>query len=314
MHIADLHCDLLMYLAEDETHTAFDLCSRAAIPQLREGGVNWQTLAIFTETEKGSEQKGLAQAEIFAKLPTLYPKDFRLGWQGRAEAVGLIAAIENASGFCSEEEPLSEGLARFDAIEKLVERILYVTLTWKKENRFGGGDETQVGLKEDGKELLRHLSGRGIAIDLSHTSDWLAHDLIDWIDSQGLEIQLIASHSNFRSVTGHLRNLTDELALEVIRRKGVIGLNVVQKFVGIGVPEKLMEHVEHGLSLGGENALCFGADFFYEAALNTNPPEPYFFPEYSDASMYPKFLAELSVSEQQKKKIAFENAFSLFML
>jgi microsomal dipeptidase-like Zn-dependent dipeptidase len=73
MKIADLHCDLLSYLAEDERHTAYDPISRASIPLLKEGGVGFQTLAIFTETQPESVKEGVKQAETFFELSKKYP-------------------------------------------------------------------------------------------------------------------------------------------------------------------------------------------------------------------------------------------------
>ena len=52
MQVADFHCDLLSYLAEDAKRTPHDLASRASIPQLQAGGVKLQTLAIFTKTAR----------------------------------------------------------------------------------------------------------------------------------------------------------------------------------------------------------------------------------------------------------------------
>ena len=71
-----------------------------------------------------------------------------------------------------------------------------------------------------------------IAIDLSHTSDFLAHDILNYIDKMGLNVRTIASHSNFRKIAEVVRNLTDEIAKEILKRGGVIGFNLFKSFVG----------------------------------------------------------------------------------
>src|SRR5579862_2920928 len=152
MQIADLHCDLLSYLAEDASHTAHDPESRASIPLLKEGGVAFQTLAIFTKTGKESVQQGINQAETFFNLPKKYPVF--------GSEIKTVVSIENASGFCDETEPLQKGLERLESWFKKAGRIAYISLTWNDENRFGGGNATTVGLKKDGLELLRWMSGK----------------------------------------------------------------------------------------------------------------------------------------------------------
>ncbi len=94
-----------------------------------------------------------------------------------------------------EDEPLDLLFERFDA-----KKWLYISLTWKEENRFGGGDQTMVGLKRNGEVLLEYMDGKDVAIDLSHTSNPLAEGILNHIDKKGLKITTIASHSNFRAV------------------------------------------------------------------------------------------------------------------
>ncbi len=301
MKIADLHCDLLSYLAEDASHTAHDPISRASIPLLKEGGVVFQTLAIFTKTRPDSVKDGVKQAEVFFNLSKKYPV-FGSDIQTRV-------SIENASGFCDETEPLTKGLERLEGWLKKAGRIAYISLTWNDENRFGGGNATQVGLKKDGLQLLQWMSGKKIAIDLSHTSDRLAEEILKACEN--LDIIPIASHSNFRKIADHPRNLPDHLAKEIGARGGVIGLNFVRVFLGKHGPEDFLRQVEHADKLGLLDHLCFGADFFADQVL---PPElhylmPMFIPGFENASCYPKVigLLEKHLPHAIVEKIAYKN-------
>lgn len=161
--VADLHCDLLEYLESDPAHTAFDEAVYCSIPQLRAGGVFLQTLVMYTGTNKESVKRGVGQAALFQTIDSKHPDHFlcirsaadiaRAKTEGK---IGVIAAIENASGFASEEEPLEKSFKRFEEMLALAAPILYISLTHFSENRFCGGNATPgVGLKADGKELLR---------------------------------------------------------------------------------------------------------------------------------------------------------------
>lgn len=306
--VIDLHCDLLLYLSIDPKRTPFDDQSRCSISQLGAGNVKLQTMALFSETKKHSVLLGKKQWECFLNLPQTYPEYFQFFTGEVSKKISLIAAIENTSVICSEDEPLQEGLHLLDQMLQKTP-FFYISLTWNQENRFGGGAESKVGLKKEGTTLLRHLSGRGIAIDLSHASDKLAEDILNTIEKKNLELSVMASHSNFRKITKQLRNLPDEIAKEIIHRKGIIGINFFGKF--LETPITLYEQIDYGLKLGGENALCFGADFFYDADFSSLLHHG-FLEGLQDASVYPHILHSLEknmkLSKPQIEAIASKNA------
>lgn len=298
--IADLHCDLLWYLSLDSKRTANDRQVRCSIPHLKEGGVKIQTMAIFTETNANSVESGIAQGEIFKKLPKLYPDSFQFIRQTKeltlgeqSDKIGIVPAIENASAVCGEAEELSLGLERLTAMQRKIGKLLYVSLTWNHENRFGGGALTKVGLKADGKELVDYLYAKGIALDFSHTSDYLAYDLLNYIDKKGWRLPILASHSNMRAIAEAPRNLPDDIAKEIIQRAGVIGFNFIRSFLGGNSPRVFSRHLEYLLKFRAEKNICFGADFFCAEDLPAEirkPPEALFFPSYDHAGAYGKVV------------------------
>lgn len=299
--IIDLHSDLLSYLANGASRTPHDPASRTAYPDLRHGKVKLQTLAIAATTSPIAVPFGEKQiaslSHLFKEHSDLYlplSKEFSLD----SSHIHLVPAVENASVISNEGEPLDNVFPRLESLIEQVGLPLYISLTWNGENRFGGGMGADVGLKDDGKTLLRYLDGRGIAIDLSHTSDTLAYDILNMIDKEGLRLSVMASHSNMRSITPALRNLPDDLVKELIRRKGVIGINLFAPF--IGDPETLMKHVAHALELGAQDSLAFGADFFCETdfpdVTTRHKDEDAFFPDYGNSSAYPLIIQQLKDS------------------
>jgi membrane dipeptidase len=315
--IFDLHCDLLSYMAKvPDAHPLMAEDIGCAIPHLHVGNVKWQVMAIFTLTEKGSTHWGVRQGLVYRRLITDFAYFFEAAATSpdldaliNSDKIGVVAAIENASGFCEEDEPLDTG---FRKLEQLIEHtgpILYITLTHHAENRFGGGNYSTAGLKADGEALLDYLHGRRIAVDLSHTSDATAHGILNYLTRKGLDIPVMASHSNFRTVYDHPRNLPDEISREIIARQGVIGINFVRAFVNNDCPEALMDHIRYGFESGAGGNLCLGADFFYTRSFPDRSREPFYFPEHENASQYPHILTRAGefLSAAQLDDLAYRN-------
>ncbi|MFZ6664251.1 dipeptidase [Peijinzhouia sedimentorum] len=318
--IFDLHCDLLSYLAHRPDPDAFTPDLGCSIPNLRRGKVRFQVMAIYNNVYAESAKMGLRQAEIFRDLATLHPDFFylpkntdQIQKELDLHQTAIVAAIENAAGIATEEIPIEQAFQNLEKILLATRRILYISMTHHGENRFGGGNYTKAGLKEDGKKLLDYINGKHICIDLSHTSDALADDILNYIHQKRLNIIPIASHSNFREVWDHPRNLRDETAKEIYAMGGLIGINFVRAFVDNDKADTLLDHIEYGLKLGGESKLTFGADFFYTADHPDPKRVPFYHQEHEDASKYQGILAQLTergISKEQLEKLAYKNVFS----
>ncbi|MFT4663745.1 MAG: membrane dipeptidase [Gammaproteobacteria bacterium] len=315
--VIDLHCDLLAHMLNMPNPDPFKRegigCS---FPDLAEGNVKLQVMAIFTATKKGSAALAIRQSEIFASFLANYPNDCtlindasRLSQIATSTKLGMIAAIENASGFCEEDEPLEIGLKRLEQIITNTARILYIGFTHHAENRFGGGNNSEAGLKEDGKTLLRYLDGKKIAVDFSHASDALAQDILEYLSKHSLDVPILASHSNYRAVFDHVRNLPDDIAKKIIQRGGIIGVNFLRAFVNNEDPNALYQHINHGIELGGFNSVCFGADYFSTDSHPDRSRIPFYFKEHADARCYPTIIESISqqVSPEVIEGISSEN-------
>ncbi len=313
--IIDLHCDLLSYLTRENTTFNDTAEIGCALPDLQQGNVKLQVMAIFAPTQSESAAYGLQQAEIFRRLAdeenewyALRPQD--VANFGKNSNVGMLAAIENGSAFCDENTPLKQGFENLERLLEISGPALYIGFTHHAENRFGGGNFSSAGLKNDGMALLDYLHGRNIAVDFSHTSDALAYGILDYIVKQNLDISMLASHSNYRSVYGHARNLPDELAQEIIHRKGLIGLNFVRAFVNPDHEEALADHLAHGINLGGEHSVCYGADYFYTKSHPDKSRIPFYFPAHESAARYPELTEDFAArfGARPAENLSFENA------
>jgi membrane dipeptidase len=290
----DLHCDLLSYLAAWPGHTPYDEGSVANLHFAEQGGIGTLILALFTPTKPGCEKVFEPQMKFFKEL---------------SSTIKFIPAIENASCFIGEEEPFEKAIQR---LKSAGQKFLYLTMTWNGENRFGGGVGSDKGLTEQGKALLDAIPPFFTAIDFSHTSDRLARDILNYLDQTKSPLKVLASHSNFRSIQDVPRNLPEDIAEEIVRRGGIIGLNLIRNFVGPRA-DSFFDHMEYALKKGWEKHVALGADFFdidFEHSPNYDMPkevqdlpvsqrhakflEEHFFPEYPDASSLKLLVREIS--------------------
>lgn len=129
---------------------------------------------------------------------------------------------------------------------------------------------------------------------MSHTSDDSARDILNFITQHGIDIPVIASHSNFRAITTHARNLPDDVAQEIIKRGGLIGLNFVAEFVGSEGLHSFLRQIEYAIKIGAEKTLCFGADFFHAddgiSALGLPAGHQFFHQGFDSSACYPKLI------------------------
>ena len=158
--------------------------------------------------------------------------------------------IEGGGGLLADSEELF-------TLHKLGLRVM--GLVWDT-NELGSGaaDDEDTGLTSEGIRMLNRLSELGITPDVSHLSDNSFYDLCEVFS-----LPFIATHSNFRALCNHKRNLTDDMARELTARGGVIGINLYPDFLcegGYATVDDLLRHIDYGMEKFGEGAIAFGFD------------------------------------------------------
>ena len=173
-------------------------------------------------------------------------------------AAGMLQAHRSgrAAAFLSVEDLSVMGTA----VEHIRELgICFAMLTWNYENDYGCGaaEDQSKGLKEAGRRVVRWLQQQRVVVDISHLSDQGIEDVFCETDRP-----VMASHSNVREIQEHPRNLRTVHIRELIRRKGLMGLNFYGPFVGTDpVMADVLRHVDAVLDMGGEDILAIGSDF-----------------------------------------------------
>jgi Zn-dependent dipeptidase, microsomal dipeptidase homolog len=177
--------------------------------------------------------------------------------------------------------------------------VRLVTLTWNGGCEAGGGCLDGGGLTPFGFALVREMEELGIIADVSHLSEKGFADL-----AHASGAPFVATHSDARAVCGNKRNLTDDQFREIVRRGGVVGLNLYPPFMGSDSIRAILPHIDHFLSLGGENTLAVGADFD-----GARMPK-----EIAGIADMAKFhaLLQRNYGETVAEKIFFCNAYNFF--
>ncbi|MGI5936203.1 MAG: dipeptidase [Oscillospiraceae bacterium] len=167
----------------------------------------------------------------------------------RENKIAAFISVEGAELLACDLEKLREA---YDLGVRLV------NITWNYPNSLSGTamSSNNGGLTEKGRAFVRGAQEMGVILDMSHISEAAFWDTLD-IASR----PVLASHSNSKTLCPHPRNLSDDQFVVLVKLGGAAGLNLCPDFLGLGRDAvAVVEHAEHFLALGGEKAVCLGAD------------------------------------------------------
>jgi len=215
------------------------------------------------------------------------------------DGISLVYAIEDA-------RLLNKKLDRLQTV--LQNRTRVLTLTWQGLSSVGGAWNTEEGLTDFGKELIKASGELGIILDISHASEKTARETLALSEKYGTDV--IASHSNSLSVCPHKRNISDYLFDALSERCAPVGISMVSYHLTerpTATVDTLLSHIAHFLSRkNGDKALAVGSDFDGTTEL----PEG-----ISSLDDLPKLYKaiEKAFSGQIADRIFFENAEDYFI-
>lgn len=264
------------------------------LPRMQQGGFAGGFFAIWTPSppnEDGLNYDDLMETPPYA-VPLPAPVNFaeacrvaveeagHLLWMERtgtlkicrsvadiraAMAAGKIAAILHMEG----AEAINESLDALHLWHGLGLRSLGPV--WSRPTIFGHGvpfrypssPDTGPGLTEAGKRLIRECNQLKIMVDLSHLNEKGFDDVAQISDAP-----LVATHSNAHAVTASARNLTDRQLRIIAESRGMVGLNYASSFLRLDGKqdpnfgwEPILAHVDHLLSILGEDHVGLGSDY-----------------------------------------------------
>ena len=274
------------------------------------------------ETAEDFHRAVLAQLDFYDRLSGEHPEHFRRifsradldqileAWekdQESAPPTGLVGLMEGA-----------EGLRSFDDLELYYERgIRLIGPVW------GGGRwcagtfsrDFPDALTDDGKKLLRAMSGRGFVLDVSHMQNRSAMDALDYYDGIA-----VATHANckalLKGISGE-RHLNDETIRMLIEHDGVMGVIPYNSFLYPGwkedgsMPRELVtmntlaDHVDHICQLAGHSrAAAIGTDADGGFGF---PDIPYEMNDISGIQILAEKLADRGFSDEDIDNVFHKN-------
>jgi len=144
-------------------------------------------------------------------------------------------------------------------------------------------------------------------IDVSHLNDQGFEDVIEYTNES-----LIASHSNSRSLNNIPRNLTNAQIETIARRHGVIGVNAYTFIVDDKEQtlERLCDHIDHFIKIGGEDCVGFGFDF---CDLYYNDGKKHDVINYKELELISDNLKSRGYSDVVIRKVYGENFFKMLL-
>ena len=232
--IVDTHIDAPGILTEKWADLGIGAPDREFdYPRAREGGLDVAFMSIYTsprEDDAGAAwQSANAQIDAVQALVARHPDHFAIVTSPRdveqlrqGGRVLLPLGMENGA-------PIGDDLAQLAFFHD--RGVRYITLAHSANNRISDSSYTIEkkwnGLSPFGRDVVAEMNRLGMMVDVSHLSDAAVAQAVELST-----VPVIASHSALRHFTpGFERNLSDELALAIAAKGGVVQVPFGTAFV-----------------------------------------------------------------------------------
>ncbi len=323
MKVVDMHCDTIMAIYEaQKKNKTIELSQNdlnISVDKMEKGDYLAQCFAMFVPLEcvenafeTVNEMIDIFYGEIDKNKDKLslalnYDDIINNQKQGKMSAILTI-----------EEGGTTKGNLHFlRNLYRLGVRM--ITLTWNYENGIGfpnvssGRDHTipntKDGLTKEGIELVQEMERLGMIIDVSHLSDAGFYDVLKYTTKP-----FVASHSNARTKCGHVRNMTDDMIIQLAKRGGVIGINYAADFLEmpsasnpkpVSTVENMVKHILYIKDLAGIDCIGLGSDF-------DGIPQNLEMKDASQLALLEKALINAGINEEEIEKIFYKNVLRVF--
>jgi membrane dipeptidase len=204
--------------------------SHVDLPRMREGGLDAAFFSIFisgTITGPTVVKRAMEQIDAVRQLAARHPEQIALATSAEevraAHEAGKVAALMGMEGghMIDDSLPVLRNYAQLG--------IRYLTLTHSVHTSWADSSSQPPrhgGLTAFGKNVIRELNRLGVMVDVSHVADETFWDALEVSRAP-----LLASHSSCRAISGHPRNLTDEMIRALAAKGGIIQINYLDAYL-----------------------------------------------------------------------------------
>jgi membrane dipeptidase len=269
--VVDLHNDLLTKL----THLpAYDISREHApatfynptrldldLPRIERGGIHALGCLLFAGFRFDRARRFWRQLDYARALVERLPDRLVLARDAAgiraARAAGRVALFLGVEGSYAIDDEPDVGVARLAEAG-----VCFLGPLWERDSRAGSSCRSSAandtGLTDHGHALVRACNDAGIRLDVAHASKKTTWDLIE-----SSRTAPFSSHSGAAGVHPHPRNLDDDQIRAISQRGGIVGVIFVAAYLGglFCTLDRLADHIEHVVRVGGEDAVALGSDF-----------------------------------------------------
>lgn len=228
--VMDTHIDVTPKLQTDWKFTEEHSSGHIDLPRMRKGGLNALFFSIYmpgTVTGPKAVSDSLERIAAVHKLAQDHPDQVMLCTTAdeveQAHRAGKIAGLMGMEG----GHMINNSLPTLRMYAKLGVRYLTLTHSLNTDWADSSGESGKHnGLTDFGREVVGELNRLGVMVDVSHVSDKTFWDAL-----ATSKAPLIASHSSCRAISGHARNMTDEMIKALAAKGGVIQINYLDSYL-----------------------------------------------------------------------------------
>jgi len=214
--------------------TQLDNPMHTDISRLKEGRVGAQWWSVYVSAnipEPEAVKQTMEQIDFVHRMAERYPDEFGMAYTAadveRIFAEGKIASLIGMEGGHS----INNSLATLRMFYELGARYMTITHGRTLDWADAAGDEPKHGgLTEFGEEVIREMNRLGMMVDLSHVTPESMKDAI-----RVSQAPVMFSHSNARAVSGHPRNVPDDVLQLIPEKDGLVMVTFVESFTSEGL-------------------------------------------------------------------------------
>uniref|UniRef100_A0A6M2DHR6 Dipeptidase n=1 Tax=Xenopsylla cheopis TaxID=163159 RepID=A0A6M2DHR6_XENCH len=257
--------------------------SQTDIPRLRKGLLGaqfWSAYVPCGAQGLDAVQIVLEQIDLIRRLSELHPRHLSLvtSTKGILQAYksGKIASLIGVEG----GHAIDGSLSVLRALHMLGAR--YLTVTHSCDTSWAGAEDSERGLSDFGREVIREMNRLGIMVDLSHASYTTARDVLNVTRAP-----VIFSHSSAKALCNATRNVPDDILTLLKDNGGLVMISFYSLHIACGRSASIgdvVEHIKHVRKIAGIRHIGLGAGY---DGIDVTPRG------LEDVSRYPHLLAEL---------------------